>query len=120
MIDDNGVTINTEIATATEINTKIESGGEIKVSLDKIVAWNMIYGKPGFLESFDSDLYSFYYVQSTPSSIWTVTHGLGKEGISVTVIDSSGRVVVGDVRVLDSNSVMLEFSSPFSGKAYFV
>ena len=37
---------------------------------------------------------------------------------SVTVADSAGSEVVGEVQYVDSNNVILLFASPFSGVAY--
>jgi hypothetical protein len=59
----------------------------------------------------------FPFVQSSPASTWTVAHGLGKYP-SVTVVDSSGDVVWGDVHYVDANTVTLTFSGAFSGVAY--
>jgi hypothetical protein len=55
--------------------------------------------------------------QNTPSRFWNSTHNLNKFP-SVTVVDSSGNVVIGEVLYLDSNSLRITFDSPFSGKAY--
>lgn len=60
----------------------------------------------------------YEHEQMTPASIWTVTHNLGGFP-SVTVVDSTGREVVGGTEYLDSNTVRLLFSAPFSGHAYF-
>lgn len=64
----------------------------------------------------DSDKH-FEYIQSTPSSIWEIEHNLGKEP-SITVVDSAGTTVEGDYEYVNSNKVILSFSSAFSGKAY--
>ena len=61
----------------------------------------------------------FYtHVQQTPSTVWEVTHGLGKHP-SVTVVDSGGTVVIGEVDYTSADSVRLTFSAQFSGTAYF-
>lgn len=59
----------------------------------------------------------YIHLQNIPSTIWTITHNLGKNP-SVTIIDSSNKVVVGNVEYLNQNEVMATFSSAFSGKAY--
>lgn len=51
----------------------------------------------------------------TVASTVTVSHNLEKFP-SVTVTDSAGQEVVGDVVHLDSNSLMVYFTAPFSGK----
>lgn len=61
----------------------------------------------------------FYeHVQSASSATWSVTHSLGKKP-SVTVVDSAGTKVIGEVEYVDDNNVTLKFKSTFSGKAYF-
>lgn len=60
---------------------------------------------------------TFVYQQGVASDTWTIPHNLGKYP-SVTVVDSTGRVVVGGTQYLDSNTVVLTFSGAFSGVAY--
>jgi hypothetical protein len=60
---------------------------------------------------------SFVFSQATPAATWTIAHGLGKFP-SVTVVDSAGSVVVGDVNYADANNLTVGFSGGFSGKAY--
>lgn len=57
------------------------------------------------------------HVQSAPEAVWLIRHGLGFMP-NVTVVDSSGTHVVGDVQYLSRQEVRLIFSSPFSGEAY--
>jgi hypothetical protein len=56
--------------------------------------------------------------QSSPSASWAITHNLGKYP-SVTVVDSAGSVVIGDVTYNNLNQVTLSFGGAFSGKAFF-
>lgn len=60
---------------------------------------------------------TFYFEQTTPSKVWNITHNL-KRHPSVTVIDSAESVVYGDVTYLNDDSIKIEFSAEFSGKAY--
>lgn len=60
----------------------------------------------------------FRYVQNLPSKTWIVTHSLNKHA-SVTVVDSGDTVVVGEIIYIDMNTVRIEFSTEFIGKAYF-
>lgn len=57
------------------------------------------------------------HTQSSPSSTWNVTHELGGRP-SVTIVDSAGTVVVGDVVYNSNTSITVSFSAPFSGFAY--
>ena len=61
---------------------------------------------------------NFVYVQATSSNIWEITHNLNKYP-AVTVVDSGGSVVVGEIVYIDENNVRITFVSAFSGKAYF-
>lgn len=63
-----------------------------------------------------SDL-TYIHIQSSPSSEWTINHNLQKYP-SVSIVDSAGSFVVGDVIYTDINSLRIIFSSGFSGKAY--
>ena len=48
---------------------------------------------------------------------WLIQHNLSKFP-SVSVIDSAGSSVLGDIEYINENSIKLMFSSGFSGKAY--
>ena len=61
---------------------------------------------------------NFVYVQATSSDIWEITHNLNKYP-AVTVVDSGGSVVIGEIVYIDKNNVRITFTSAFSGKAYF-
>ena len=56
--------------------------------------------------------------QAQAAKVWKVVHNLGKRP-AVTVVDSAGSAVVGEVDYLDDNTVRLTFSAAFSGTAYF-
>ena len=59
----------------------------------------------------------FYPQAFTSAAQVTVTHGLGKYP-SVTVIDSAGDEVEGDVLYLSASALVVSFSAPFSGTVY--
>jgi len=60
---------------------------------------------------------SYTFVQAVASSVWTISHPL-KGFPSVTIVDSSGNVIISDTQYNSDNQITLNFSSPFSGKAY--
>lgn len=60
----------------------------------------------------------FVFVQSASSAKWEITHGLNKYP-AVSIVDSAGSTVVGDVQYTSKNTVEITFTAPFSGKAYF-
>ncbi len=55
--------------------------------------------------------------QDIANSLWTISHNMGKFP-SVTIIDSSGDEVEGDVKHIDINNLTISFSSAFTGKAH--
>lgn len=60
---------------------------------------------------------TYVHIQSSAASVWIVTHNLNKYP-SVTVVDSAGSVVVGEVVYNNTNKVTITFIGSFSGKAY--
>lgn len=60
---------------------------------------------------------TYVYEQTSASSRWVINHNRN-EYSSVTIVDSSNTVVRGEVTYQDSNTIIVEFSSPFIGKAY--
>jgi hypothetical protein len=59
----------------------------------------------------------YRHVQGSASSVWNVVHSLGKRA-SVTVVDSGGTKVEGDVLYVNDNQVQILFNAPFSGEAF--
>ena len=59
----------------------------------------------------------FTYIKSTPNKIWEITHNLDKYP-SVTIVDSAGSVVMGDITYTSKSTLTVTFSAAFSGKAY--
>lgn len=59
----------------------------------------------------------FVVPQSQASSQWTINHTLDKFP-SVTVVDSAGNVVYGQVNYVNENTVTVDFGATFSGTAY--
>jgi hypothetical protein len=59
----------------------------------------------------------FTFTQASASATWAIQHNLEKFP-SVTVIDSANDVVYGNTTYIDENNLTINFSAPFSGKAY--
>lgn len=57
------------------------------------------------------------HAQSSATSEWSIHHTLGGRP-AVTIVDSSGTSVFGEVRYLSDSDVVISFSAPFSGYAY--
>lgn len=60
---------------------------------------------------------TYHYIQSSPSAVWTINHNLGFYP-NVTIVDSAGSVVEGDVTYPNTNTMVLTFTGGFSGDAY--
>lgn len=60
---------------------------------------------------------NYRHVQGSSSAAWDVTHNLNKR-VAVTVVDSGGTKVEGDVIYIDDNQVQILFNAPFSGEAF--
>jgi hypothetical protein len=76
-------------------------------------------GNVGSVSEFLNTLGASYYryIQGSPSSFWDVHHTLARYP-NVTVVDSAGSVVEGDIAYVSPAELTIEFSSPFSGEAY--
>lgn len=61
---------------------------------------------------------NYTHVQSTPSTTWTVVHNLGYFPGGVSVVDSAGTKVYGDITHSNVNQLVINFTAGFSGKAY--
>jgi hypothetical protein len=60
---------------------------------------------------------SFEFDQSSASSTWTITHNLDKFP-SITIVDTNNNVVNGEAQYQSKNTIVLNFSAAFAGKAY--
>lgn len=60
---------------------------------------------------------NYTHTQNSAATQWDVAHNLGKFP-SVTVVDSGGSHVVGEILYLTINTLRLLFSAAFAGKAY--
>lgn len=67
----------------------------------------------------DAKLEDFTYVWNSPSALstWLIPHNLNRYP-SVTVVDSTGNLVLTDVQYLDANTLSISFSLPVQGSAY--
>ena len=89
------------------IQTSIASLTEIKVT----VLGTGPRGEPG------PSAQTYIHDQQLASSDWYIFHELEKFP-SVTIVDSSGNTVIGNVQYLDNMSIRLTFNAAFSGKVY--
>ena len=55
--------------------------------------------------------------QSTPSTLWTIVHNLGKFP-SVVTVDTTNRLIEGEVEYVNANSLTVAFNVAEAGSAY--
>ena len=60
---------------------------------------------------------NYIHKQSNAADQWTIVHNLGKYP-SITVVDSAGTVVVGEIVLQTTEQAVISFNGAFSGKAY--
>jgi hypothetical protein len=60
---------------------------------------------------------SYVFTQGTPANPWVINHNLGFYP-NVTVVDSGGSNVEGDISYPSVNQMQISFSGAFSGTAY--
>lgn len=109
-------TPNSRINITISVNSPlpIVSGG---VSGDIVVLNASGFALDSGLKIADIQDKNYVHEQLSSSSFWTVNHNLGKFP-SVTVVDSGGTVVIGDITYIDQESLTISFSSAFAGVAY--
>ena len=60
---------------------------------------------------------TFTFVQSTPSTGWSIQHNMDKFP-AVVVVNNNNVVMYGNITYTDTNNLTINFSAGFSGKAY--
>lgn len=60
---------------------------------------------------------TYRYVQIAAAMVWTITHNMACRP-SVTVVDSAGTRIFGEIEYLNDNTVRVSFTAQFSGEAY--
>lgn len=88
--------------------------GKYALQLDTNTEWMLVNHDPVAWKRRDG---GYEHTQGVPETTWSVTHNLDKFP-AVTVVDSDGYEVEGQVTYLSRNAVQLDFAAAFSGKAY--
>jgi hypothetical protein len=65
----------------------------------------------------NSPTVAYHHTQGTSSATWVITHNLGWKP-NVTVQDSGGSIVEGEIAYTSLNSLTVTFTGAFSGNAY--
>ena len=66
---------------------------------------------------FTTSRVSYTHTQGVASATWTINHNLHFHP-NVTVQDSAGNIVEGEIAYTNSDSLVVTFSTAFSGEAY--
>lgn len=61
--------------------------------------------------------FAYHHIQGASSDLWEIGHGLGFYP-NVTVMDSAGSTVEGELEHISQYRLRLTFSAPISGNAY--
>jgi hypothetical protein len=61
---------------------------------------------------------TYTHTQTIPAMTWNVVHNLNRP-VAVSVTDEFGVVVAADVTYISANEVLIQFTAPFAGLAYF-
>lgn len=85
--------------------------------LEVLKAYKELCKKVNSLDSCESKPISFIFSQGVASSTWTIVHNLNFFP-NVTIVDSAGDEVIGDIHYSNINTIIVHFSGAFSGKAY--
>jgi hypothetical protein len=90
------------------------------MSQHNVVKKLWVNGKGGVM-SVDMDAFSiptanYLHSQLVPSTKWVINHNLSRYP-SVTVIDSAGNEIHGNVKHISMQSVQIEFAYSFAGRA---
>jgi hypothetical protein len=70
-----------------------------------------------FAGAASSNTRRYIHTQGVASTAWIITHNLGGRP-SVTIVDSAGTVVIGEVTYNSNSEVEVNFTTAFSGFAY--
>lgn len=95
---------------------RVISGGQIKLDCDDFNISANTTNIPEYVPASTGDL-TYEFVQSQEASTWTINHNLNKYA-SVTLVDSSNKVIYGDITYVNKNTITVTFNEATSGKAY--
>lgn len=65
----------------------------------------------------EESIEEYVYVQGPAANVWNINHNMGRFP-AVTVVDSAGSMIMGELQYTDLNNLILTFINPFGGKAY--
>lgn len=123
---DQRVTVEPVTEQVIEVDAAVETVATIEVEPPRTIDVDVTQDRPHVVEiplvgprGPAANVESLYYthVQDMPSDTWEIEHPFPSYP-SVAVVDSTGRVVTGDVIYVSSSVIRVEFSVAFAGNAY--
>lgn len=91
----------------------VDTNSKITYGPKNINGWPQV----ALFEAFQRDLLGQVFNIGVSSETWEIQHGFGYHP-NATCIDSSGRVIEGEISYPDENTIVLRFIGATSGKAY--
>jgi|TARA_R110000744_G_scaffold152260_2_gene266246 hypothetical protein len=104
---------NVEIQGTTKLNTQNAQGDLL--TIDAVTG--IVTSRTTSQLLVDIGISTYTHDQGIPSATWTVVHNLGKYP-AVSVVDTGGTVVVGEITYISNNEIEILFQAAFGGKAY--
>jgi hypothetical protein len=104
-----------KISTIT-ITGKLQGGARGKSAYESWLDQGNSGTEAEFVAAMMQDV-TYSHNQQIASDTWTITHNLNKYP-SVTIVDSSDNVVIGDINYVNQNQIIISFTEVFYGKAY--
>ena len=92
------------------------AGADITSPVANATDADMVDGQHASAFAPASHIHNYVHTQMVASDTWTINHDMNKKP-SVTVIDSAGTYVMGDMEYPSNSQVVLRFSHPFAGTA---
>ena len=91
--------------------THVSSTGSLEANQEYFISLLTLSGGGGGKQP------TYVFTQGVPATTWTIPHNLGNFP-SVSVVDSTKRVVNGTIDYIDDNNLTVTFGAPFSGQAF--
>lgn len=104
--DETTLSIQTKRPLKTINNESLEGSGNVQINYNDLDNLPTIVNDKNYVHN-----------QIVASNFWEIQHNLDKYP-SVSIIDSGNNLVVGEIKYIDSNNIIITFTSVFSGKAY--
>lgn len=108
------------IETDAEINVTIEGVGINGRTPQNGIDYNTPEEKQAMLDELLASIKQdaeYTHDQIAASASWIINHPLNKF-VSVTIVDSGGSLVIGEIQYISRSQIIVNFSAEFSGKAY--